>query len=181
MDKPESEPRAPGDPDGVTGAGERPGLGRRQLFERLGWLGVALLGLAGVPATIRFLMPKRLAAGRTIFDAGTSQDYLGVSVSTKWIRRHGVWVVQDHGGIFVLQADCPHLGCTPRWEPQSGRFRCPCHGSLFSLEGAALRGPARDPLKRVAVWIEHGRILIDPSDCVGLEEAEARPGYYVTI
>lgn len=166
---------------GSSSAPESVPLARRQFFERLGWIGMAILAVFTVPSTLRFLMPRRAGAGRTEFDAGSVQDYAATTVSTRWIRRHGVWVVRDHAGLFALQADCPHLGCTPRWEPQSSRFRCPCHGSLFSLEGIALRGPAREPLKRVSIRRQGERILIDPADYVSLEDAESRGGYHVMI
>ncbi|MCA9730126.1 MAG: Rieske 2Fe-2S domain-containing protein, partial [Candidatus Eisenbacteria bacterium] len=139
---------------------------RRLVLERLGWLGIAVLGLLGIPGTIRFLIPHGMRSVGSAFDAGPLQDYLDTPVSTKWIKRHGVWIVRDHGVLFALRAVCSHLGCTPRWEADAQRFHCPCHGSLFSVEGTALRGPAREPLQRVAIWKQGGRILIDPADHV---------------
>jgi cytochrome b6-f complex iron-sulfur subunit len=156
-------------------------VARRRFFERLGWFGIAALALTSIPATIRFLMPRGARSGTSWFDAGTRQDYRDEVVSTKWVRRHRVWVVRDQRGLFVLQAHCTHLGCTPRWEPETLKFRCPCHGSMFSLEGTALNGPAKDPLRRVAIWERRDRILIDPEDNVTLEDAEAGERYYLSI
>lgn len=157
------------------------GLNRRFFFERLGWLGILLVALASIPATIRFLKPGRFALGRRAFDAGSLEDYLHTTVSTRWLRRHRLWVVRNQGSLFALQARCPHLGCTPRWEPQTKRFRCPCHGSQFSLEGIALNGPAKDPLMRAAIWKDNGRVMIDPGRLLPLDRAEGDEGYFIIL
>jgi cytochrome b6-f complex iron-sulfur subunit len=172
MDETKSEHRSSKGRDGVS---------RRRFFERLGWLGMVLVGLASIPATIRFLKPGRLASGRRAFDAGSLQDFSGITVSTRWLKRHRLWVVKNQGALFALQARCPHLGCTPRWEPHTQMFRCPCHGSQFSLEGIALNGPAKDPLKRAAVWVDGSRVMIDPGRLVSLEEAEGSEGYSIAL
>ncbi len=47
----------------------------------------------------------------------------------------------------VFSAHCTHLGCLiNRFE--DGKLACPCHGSEFSLNGTALKGPAYKPLKK---------------------------------
>ena len=171
----------PGSGEGPRGEPGGESLARRRFFERLSWFGMAALAVTSIPATIRFLMPRGARSGTSWFDAGTRQDYRDEVVSTRWVRRHRVWVVREQRGLFVLQAHCTHLGCTPRWEPESLKFRCPCHGSLFSLEGTALNGPAKDPLRRVAIWERRDRILIDPEDNVTVEDAEGRERYYLSI
>lgn len=159
----------------------RGGLGRRRFFERLSWGGLALLVAACVPGTIRFLRPRRGAAAGRVFDAGPLEEYAGVSVSSRWVRRHRVWVVKEGGRIFAIEARCTHLGCTPCWEPTARLFRCPCHGSRFTSEGVALDGPAREPLARAAVWVEGNRLMIDPGRVVPLERAERMEGYFVRV
>lgn len=49
----------------------------------------------------------------------------------------------------VLSPVCTHLGCTVRREPSF--FRCPCHGSTYTLEGTVVRGPATNSLDRYPV------------------------------
>lgn len=157
------------------------GLARRRFFERLAWGGLGLLAAASVPGTIRFLQPRHGAATGRAFDAGSLEEYAGVSVSSRWIKRHRVWVVKGGGRIFAIQARCTHLGCTPCWEPTTRLFRCPCHGSRFTPEGLALDGPAREPLARAAVWVEGNRLMIDPDQVAPLERAERMEGYFVRI
>jgi cytochrome b6-f complex iron-sulfur subunit len=52
--------------------------------------------------------------------------------------------VTDQGGFLVLSALCPHLACTV--QPLAGELRCPCHGSVFLLDGTVQNGPAVDSL-----------------------------------
>ena len=156
-------------------------VARRAFFERLGWLGIALLGLTSMAATVRFLLPRGSRSDSAWFDAGTREDYRERVVSTKWVKRHGVWVVRAGGSLFVLEARCTHLGCTPRWEPEDGKFRCPCHGSRFSLEGTTLNGPAEEPLRRAAIRERRDRIEINPGDITTLDDAEGRDGYRLSV
>ncbi len=53
--------------------------------------------------------------------------------------------------FVILSSICPHLGCAPQWDETftPPRFKCPCHGSQFDIDGAHLAGPAprgMDPL-----------------------------------
>jgi len=63
--------------------------------------------------------------------------------------KEGVYLVQEANEIFALSARCTHLGCTLNYDPVSTRFACPCHGSLFSLSGKRISGPARRDLARI--------------------------------
>jgi menaquinol-cytochrome c reductase iron-sulfur subunit len=46
------------------------------------------------------------------------------------------------GGVEVLTAVCPHLGCEVQWEAGEQTFYCPCHGSKFARDGKYIAGPA---------------------------------------
>lgn len=51
-------------------------------------------------------------------------------------------VVAGAGGLTVLSAKCPHLGCRINGT-EGGDLVCPCHASRFRLNGELLHGPAR--------------------------------------
>ena len=54
----------------------------------------------------------------------------------------------EKGGILALYQKCVHLGCTVPWRPDfeflgsKGWFRCPCHGSTYTIGGGRVFGPA---------------------------------------
>ena len=49
------------------------------------------------------------------------------------------------GGLFrPFSPVCPHMGCRLRYNPDTRRWECPCHGSGFSILGEVLVGPAMD-------------------------------------
>ena len=54
--------------------------------------------------------------------------------------------------FIALSAICTHAGCTVRFAgPQ---ISCPCHGSLFALDGSVTRGPANQPLAKFAATFD---------------------------
>ena len=68
-----------------------------------------------------------------------------------------VFVVRDANGLYALTARCPHQGFTTRVDGSD--FVCPRHGSLFSLDGAVLTGPATMPLVHFAMcMLDNGHV-----------------------
>ena len=78
---------------------------------------------------------------------------LSVPRQDGWYReraRRTVFVVWDGGqNVHALSATCTHLGCQVRWDALSTRFRCPCHGGVFDVQGQVVEGPPPRPLDRV--------------------------------
>lgn len=139
---------------------------RRDFLVLLGWgwlsaaLGGASLGL------LKFLFPSVLYEPNPTFKAGKPSEYPldnGKSVVfDRWQNEKRVWVVSNPDGIYAFEAKCTHLGCTPRWEVSSQRFKCPCHGSQFNIEGDVVGGPAPVPLYRLAITLtQDGQLFID--------------------
>ena len=72
-----------------------------------------------------------------------------------------VWLVNlPTGGIRVYSPICTHLGCHFDWDSSSGHFVCPCHGSIFALDGTVLGGPAPRPLDTLPMKIEDGILFV---------------------
>lgn len=68
-------------------------------------------------------------------------------------------VTQPRTGEFVaLSTTCPHAGCRVS-TVADGAITCPCHGSRFDLDGAVLRGPAREPLRSRPVTVRGDAIV----------------------
>ncbi len=61
-----------------------------------------------------------------------------------------LYVCRDNQGLVGVDVTCTHLGCLPDFVHEQGAFRCKCHGSLFSINGGLVNGPAMRPLPRFA-------------------------------
>lgn len=73
-----------------------------------------------------------------------------------------VWVVKHPGGgVTVFSPICPHLGCRYEWVPAASHFYCPCHHSVFAIDGAVLGGPAPRPLDTLPSRIEGGQLRVE--------------------
>ena len=149
--------------------------GRRGFLRRLagaGWTIGACLSAASCGlwtlALARFFRPGDTASTARTVVIGRPSDYAQGTVDARYRDSHAFWVVrQAHAGVdqlVVLSAVCTHLGCLTTWQPGQPRFRCPCHGSVFSLTGIPIAGPAPRPLDRLAVRRrDDGRIEVDTS------------------
>lgn len=60
--------------------------------------------------------------------------------------------------FVALSTKCTHRGC--QVENAGTQLSCPCHGSVFSLTGERLQGPADRPLTRFAVSADDRNIFI---------------------
>jgi menaquinol-cytochrome c reductase iron-sulfur subunit len=93
---------------------------------------------------------------------------------------HSVWAVRglaSSGGegeatkgspdaVTVFSPVCPHLGCQVFWDGSTGRFSCPCHGSVFSEEGEVLGGPAPRGLDVLPSQVRNGGLYVKWVDYV---------------
>ena len=137
-------------------------MSRRNFMSRAGWaaffsfFGTMLIG------SVRYMFPRVLFEPSTVFKAGFPTDYNINSVSTQWIKEYRTWIVRTDQGFFAIFAQCTHLGCTPRWLDAEGKFKCPCHGSGFTMEGINFEGPAPRPLERCQITLaEDGQLQVD--------------------
>jgi menaquinol-cytochrome c reductase iron-sulfur subunit len=71
------------------------------------------------------------------------------------------WVVKTSDREVVAFApQCTHLGCAYHWDESAKNFLCPCHTSIFDLQGNVISGPAPRPLDRYAVKLDGNKVLI---------------------
>ncbi len=71
------------------------------------------------------------------------------------------WLVRTNDSTVVAYTpSCPHLGCAYHWEDKDKVFLCPCHTSVFSMDGKVISGPAPRPLDRYEAKVENGQVLI---------------------
>jgi cytochrome b6-f complex iron-sulfur subunit len=140
-------------------------------FTRLGLGSLAVSLASTVYANFRFFFPKVLYEPPAQFEAGVPGDYQAGAVSDRWAKEHQVWIVREKDTIYALLRVCTHLGCLTNYFPAEELFKCPCHGSNFSLQGDPLAGPAPVPLYRLALSLgADGQIVVDKN------QREDRPG-----
>jgi menaquinol-cytochrome c reductase iron-sulfur subunit len=79
----------------------------------------------------------------------------------KVTEKASTWLVRpDDHSVTAFNPACTHLACPYHWDAPANHFICPCHGSVFSIDGKVLAGPAPRPLDRYVVKVESGKILI---------------------
>jgi cytochrome b6-f complex iron-sulfur subunit len=98
-----------------------------------------------VTVTLGTLPPVVAGAVTLLFSAYPQLQAPGGSVAGRPAGLgHPILVMALAGGAFAaVNARCPHQGCTVGYPPAGGgQIVCPCHGSLFHVDGALVRGPA---------------------------------------
>lgn len=86
------------------------------------------------------------------------------TVSDGWMTtmaHKAVWAIkQGEDTVTVFSPICTHLGCGYRWDAPDRKFKCPCHLSVFDVDGRVLAGPAPRPLDALPVRVEGGKIFV---------------------
>ncbi len=118
----------------------------RTVREQEGFIDVAGFGDLQADA------PMKAAVLATRYDAWTRVD--GVELGAVWLVRKG------DGSLTAFSSICPHLGCSVDWISDTKTFNCPCHGSVFGIEGNVTAGPSPRPLDRLDVRLAAGRVLV---------------------
>jgi menaquinol-cytochrome c reductase iron-sulfur subunit len=161
--------------EGSTPPAQLPEATRRGFFKiatvALAFLGGLVLGIPLVGSLIGPAFRKKgarwsRAAGVADLPEGlptvlsftdrSSDSYLRETVS------RNVWAVRrSTAEVTVYSPICTHLGCRYDWNAREGHFVCPCHGSVFGLDGKVLAGPAPRPLDTLPVKIENGELYVE--------------------
>lgn len=72
-----------------------------------------------------------------------------------------VWVVKKSSDdIKVFSPICTHLGCRYNWDEDKKQFVCPCHNSVFTIDGKVVSGPAPRDLDELPVDIKDGDLYV---------------------
>jgi Rieske Fe-S protein len=124
----------PATPSNADRHRSRAELSRRALLK----LSLAASGLLAAGGLVEYLQYQTAPGASTVIELDRPSVYPPGSATH--LREAGAWLLRDAGGLYAISTRCPHLGCTV--ERQVDGFRCPCHGSRFSLDGVVLNGPA---------------------------------------
>lgn len=146
----------------------------------------ALISAAlGIPALIYLLFPPKVRKAEewvAVGDIGQLMPNSPVEMSFRKNRVDGwkvisekstTWVIKDSANrLTAFGPQCTHLGCAYHWEDSKSEFLCPCHNSLFGIDGRVISGPAPRPLDRYQTRVDGTKLLIGRLQKTG-EESKA--------
>ena len=134
-------------------------LSRRSLLRRSWQACTGLLGAAAGWTSWELLRPLSASGAGAKLKIGSPADYKAETAT--FVREGRLWLVNTQGKYFALSQKCPHLGCRVPYCESSGRFECPCHGSVYDLGGEWIHGPAPRGMDRFPLSLENGEIVVD--------------------
>jgi menaquinol-cytochrome c reductase iron-sulfur subunit len=71
------------------------------------------------------------------------------------------WVAKlADGKVVAYGPQCTHLGCAYHWDDGKSEFICPCHSTIFSIDGKVVAGPAPRPLDRFETRVEGNKLKL---------------------
>lgn len=132
-------------------------------------LGLPVIGYVVSPALKRRQAPLVPLGAPNDFQVGQPKlvDFT-ITRRDGWVEeaeKKSVWVVRKGPNDFMIyNPRCTHLGCIVSWQPDSQHFISPCHGGVFTIDGAVVAGPPPRPLDKLDYKIEGGRLVVAYED-----------------
>ncbi len=135
------------------------GIGRRRFLD-WSWKALAL-GLTAEAGwtTYDLLVPRPAGGFGGELEAGAEGAFPEGDV--RYFAEGRFYVTRVEGDLVALYQKCPHLGCRVPYCETSGRFECPCHGSIFNRKGEYIAGPAPRGMDSFPIRLEEGKVLVD--------------------
>ena len=81
--------------------------------------------------------------------------------ATEVIDRRLVYLVRSGNTVRALDSTCTHLGCRTRFNPETHRIECPCHGGMYDATGKVIGGPPPSPLQALPTRVENDRVFVE--------------------
>ena len=143
---------------------EQEKISRRSFLSKL-WLGLGAIAFAEfIVLLVTFFKPRKPRSApqeqETVVQAGAVDSFERGSV-TAFVRGKFYLARLDNGGFLALSRTCTHLGCTVPWVSDENRFVCPCHSSVFDINGDVIDPPAPRALDLFEVRIENNLVNVD--------------------
>jgi len=136
-------------------------------------LWAAMAAALSIPAAVYLLLPPKLRREQDWAEAGDIAKMAPNSPVEMVFRRNRVdgwrllsekstaWAVKlDSGQVVAFAPQCTHLGCAYHWDDPKKQFLCPCHTSVFSIDGKVVSGPAPRPLDRFESKVQNNKLLL---------------------
>jgi menaquinol-cytochrome c reductase iron-sulfur subunit len=155
-----------------TEPGENPTRRRFQTGAIYGMM-AAISAALGLPALAYLLVPGTVRKKDDWIEVGDlTRLSPGVPVELTFRRNRvdGWKVISEKSTAWVVKTgdtqvtafgpQCTHLGCAYHWEQNKNHFLCPCHTSLFSIDGKVSAGPAPRSLDRYETKVQGTKLLL---------------------
>lgn len=157
---------------------------RRAVFAStiIGWGAFATAGGVGTLGVVRFLFPNVNFEPPQEFQTKPKGEFNAEQVDESYKEEHGVWMVNTEGKLLAISTVCTHLGCTPNWLSGEAKFKCPCHGSGYYINGVNFEGPTPRPLERYRVYEDAitGNVVVDKNSKCRVELGTCEtPGFFL--
>lgn len=119
----------------------------------------AAFAVAGAYPVVRYLEPPPQPSAGMI-PVGKLEEFPVGSVRTVLVEERPVLVIRTADEVRAFSAICTHLQCVVQYSAEHKRFECPCHGGMYSFEGAVVAGPPPRPLDELTVTLAEGTVLV---------------------
>jgi menaquinol-cytochrome c reductase iron-sulfur subunit len=133
----------------------------------------AIAAALAIPASVYLLLPPKARKEDEWVEVGDITKLAPDSPVEMVFRRNRVdgwkitsekgtaWVVKHaDNSVTAFGPQCTHLGCAVHWDESKTEFLCPCHNSLFAIDGKVVSGPAPRPLDRFLTKVDGKKLLI---------------------
>jgi menaquinol-cytochrome c reductase iron-sulfur subunit len=127
----------------------------------------------GIPSLVYLFFPPKARKEEEWVEAGDVTKLAPNSPVELVFRRNRVdgwkinsekgtaWVVKrPDNSVVAFGPQCTHLGCAYHWDEGKTDFLCPCHNSVFAMDGKVVAGPAPRPLDRYDVKIQGNKLML---------------------
>ncbi len=149
-------------------------------LDRRGWLRAVIGVLVGAISTVlgvvvggAVLSPSFARRQETWVPAGRLRDlddHVPTPVTVRVARQDGYYETVDaqvvfliksaSGGVRALSSTCTHLGCHVNYDAAAKVFKCPCHGGVYSRDGAVVSGPPPRPLTELPARVDGAQVFV---------------------
>lgn len=144
---------------------QRSGAPDRRTVLRWTWRGlVAGLVVDGAWTAYDVLVPRVEGGFGGAVAAGAEGGFPEGEV--RYFPEGRFYLTRIDGELMALYQKCPHLGCRVPYCESSGRFECPCHGSIFTRRGEYVAGPAPRGMDQFPLRVEDRAVVVDTAEVI---------------
>jgi len=110
---------------------------------------------------LRFVFPPEREPEEVVLPSSEIGDMGPGSVKGfRWGAKPALLKKGKDGSLAAFVAICTHLDCTVRYLPDKAKFHCACHEGWYDENGVNVAGPPPRPLRRLAVSLEGGKVVV---------------------